>query len=507
MNRAPFPTPNRIWARRPSRRAALSLALFGAALAVFAWVPLNPASADDPPPQVREFTLTAAEIDWEFQPGTVVRAWAYNNTLPGPEIRVRQGDTVRITLVNNLPLGTTIHWHGINVPPAMDGPAGLNQAPVEPGEEFVYEFVATEPGTRWYHSHTDVATQVMLGLYGSFIVEPKDGEAEESDRDYTYVLSEWDLEMTPDVATGKAPRGPRDSQLRGGELGTDLFLMNGKTHEAIPPIVVATGDSVRIRLINAGTVAHPFHPHGHSFRIVTTDGNPVPRDAQLTKDTVWIAPGERYDIVFEANNPGVWMAHCHIENHAANGMMTVIQYEGVLPSGPLAEIWNITPEATSPEQTAAAGDAWAGMHSGHQMPVEATPEAPVQAAAAPEPPPVTDPATLFPQTGSPSKEPVQTGQSGDVGDTTGPSGDTAEVVMIDDRFGPTSLTISAGTTVTWVNNGANVHSVASLDGSFSSVAVMPGESFSYTYETPGEFKFICKHHARQGMIGKIVVTP
>jgi len=79
--------------------------------------------------------------------------------------------------------------------------------------------------------------------------------------------------------------------------------------------------------------------------------------------------------------------------------------------------------------------------------------------------------------------------------------------MIDDRFGPTSLTISAGTTVTWVNNGANVHSVASLDGSFSSVAVMPGESFSYTYETPGEFKFICKHHARQGMIGKIVVTP
>lgn len=504
MRLAPLHILSTIWKAR-SRKSAASLALFGTALAIFAWIGLNlsPASADDPAPQVREFTLTAAEVDWEFQPGSVVRAWAYNGTLPGPEIRVRQGDTVRITLVNNLPLGTTLHWHGLNVPPAMDGPAGLNQAPVEPGESFVYEFVATEAGTRWYHSHTDVATQVMLGLYGSFIVEPEDGEAEETDRDYTVVLSEWDLEMTPDVATGKAPRGPRDSQLRGGELGTDLFLMNGKTHEAIPPIVVAEGESVRIRLINAGTLAHPYHTHGHSFRIVATDGNPVPEGAQLTKDTIWIAPGERYDIVFEANNPGVWMAHCHIENHAANGMMTVIQYEGALPTGPLAEIWNITPEAGNPGQTAATGDAWAGMHSDHQAPAEATPETPADAAATPAVTPVTDPSTPAAQSDNPSKEPVETGQTDDP--STAPT--EATVVMTDDRFGPTALSIAAGTTVTWVNNGANVHSVASLDGAFSSVAIMPGESFTHTYETPGEFTFICKHHARQGMTGKIVVTP
>jgi hypothetical protein len=85
----------------------------------------------------------------------------------------------------------------------------------------------------------------MLGLYGSLIVEPKHG-GEHYDRDYTYVLSEWDTELTPDVATGKAPRGPRDQTLRGGELGTDLFLMNGKIHEAIPPILVKEGDKVLI---------------------------------------------------------------------------------------------------------------------------------------------------------------------------------------------------------------------------------------------------------------------
>ena len=109
-----------------------------------------------------------------MQPGTRVRAWAYNGQVPGPEIRVREGDRVRITLTNHLPVGTTIHWHGLDVPPEMDGPAGLNQAPVESGQSFTYDWIATPAGTRWYHSHTDVATQVMLGLYGSLIVEPKD---------------------------------------------------------------------------------------------------------------------------------------------------------------------------------------------------------------------------------------------------------------------------------------------------------------------------------------------
>src|SRR5215204_5271267 len=170
--------------------AAVAVALLAGA---FVWLVPATSSKDDKP-QTREFTLTASEFDWELQPGSTVRAWGYNNQMPGPELRVREGDLVKITLQNELPVPTTIHWHGVDVPPEMDGPAGLNQAPVEPGQSFVYEFKATEIGTRWYHSHTDVATQVMLGLYGSLIVEPKDGEIEQTDRDYTYILSEWDLE-------------------------------------------------------------------------------------------------------------------------------------------------------------------------------------------------------------------------------------------------------------------------------------------------------------------------
>jgi FtsP/CotA-like multicopper oxidase with cupredoxin domain len=456
---------------------AFLFVLLGAA-GIIAWSSHSPAVSEQP--QLREFTLTASQIDWELQPGVLVKAWAYNGQVPGPEIRVREGDHVRITLINHLPVGTTIHWHGLNVPADMDGPAGLNQAPVEPGQSFVYDFIATPAGTRWYHSHTDVATQVMLGLYGAFIVEPKTG-AVHYDREYTYLLAEWDNELTPEVATGAAPRGPRDSTLRGGEFGTDEFLMDGKMDEAIPPIVVKKGDRVLIRLINAGTMAHPIHLHGHSFKIVATDGNPVPEAAQLTKDTVLIAPGERYDIVFEANNPGVWMLHCHIENHAANGMMTLIEYEGYLPSGPLAELWALTPSVSaSPGAGGAMHGGMGGMPGMSDM--GAAPPATPAPAATGAPPPTVQAATAQ------------------------GSGPVAAIAMEDDRFDPKTITTSAGTTVIWTNTGGDWHSVASFDGSFESCQIAPGESYSYTFATPGEYSYICKHHGRQGMIGKVIVT-
>jgi FtsP/CotA-like multicopper oxidase with cupredoxin domain/plastocyanin len=467
-------------------------AIAGAVFSVVILVALNvwgliPPVTGNASPQTRTFTLTAEEIDWELQPGNMVRAWAYNGQVPGPEIRVREGDRVQITLVNHLPVATTIHWHGVNVTPDMDGPAGLNQAPVEPGQTFVYDFIARPAGTRWYHAHTDVASQVMLGLYGSFIVEPRDGGIT-VDRDYTYILSEWDNELTPDVATGNAPRGPRDALLRGGEFGTDEFLMNGKMHEAIPPILVKEGDRVLLRMINAGTLAHPFHTHGHSFKIVATDGNPVPEAAQLTKDTVLIAPGERYDLLFVADNPGVWMAHCHIENHAANGMMTVIQYEGVKPSGPIAEFWALTPtvtgEAPPPDHS---GEQTPGAHNGHGA----------HAGETPTPSPTSETAA----TGTASLTPTPSPNA-----TDGGTGAVARIAMEDDHYDPKLLTIKAGTTVTWVNTGANWHSVAAFDGSFESPQISPGESFTHIFTIPGTYKYICKHHGRQGMIGQIIVT-
>src|SRR5215207_671661 len=418
-------------------------------------------------PELREFEVTAEEIDWEIMPGTTVRAWVYNGQMSGPEIRVREGDLVRITLHNELPVGTTIHWHGVNLPPEMDGPVGLNQAAVEPGEEFVYEFVATPAGTRWYHSHADPTAQIALGLYGSLIVEPREPKRT-YDRDYTYILNEWDLELTPDVAMGKAPRGVRDQILRGGELGTDLFLMNGHAHESISPIRLAEGERVLIRLINAGNLPHAIHTHGHSFKIVATDGNDVPEGMALLKDTVLIGPGERYDLELDGKNPGVWMFHCHMENHAANGMMSLIQYDGAMPTGPVGAFF--TPDV--------------GVAPGAAEHMHGEPTAPTSEPAA------------APDTGGPAAG----------AGTTESTGVEVEIAMVDDRFNPPELTIAAGTTLRFVNRGANWHSVAAFDGSFDSGRVDPGSSFAVRFDVPGVYDIICKHHGLRGMVGRIVVA-
>ena len=407
-------------------------------------------------PRTREFELVAEELDHEIMPGVTTRAWGYNGRTPGPEIRVREDDLVRVTLRNRLPVPTTVHWHGIHLRPDMDGPVGLNQAAVAPGESFTYEFIATPAGTRWYHSHADPQLQVPMGLYGPLVVEPKTpARSYVYDREHTMILCEWDSELTPEVAAGEAERGPRDQQMRGGELGADMFLVNGHAHGAIPPVVVREGERVLLRLINAGHMPHPIHLHGHSFRIVATDGNPVPQGMEWTKDTVLIGPAERYDLEFDANNPGVWMFHCHIEHHMANGMMTVLQYEGHQPTGPAGEIFGMATGA------------------GHD-------------------PHLHDDTTPDPGTPSPGAKATSSG--------------TVEVTVVDDRFEPVELSVSRGTTVTWVNRGANWHSLAAYDGSFDSGKMAPGDSFSHQFDETGTFQYICNHHGLQGMIGQVVVT-
>lgn len=399
-------------------------------------------------PVLREFTLTAQEVDWEIMPGTVVKAWTFNGTMPGPELRATEGDLVRVTLNNTLPVPTTIHWHGIDVPNGMDGVPGVTQEAVPPGGSFTYEFIATNPGTRWYHSHQDGEIQLPLGLYGSFIVEPRvqPQGAVAYDREYTYVLSEWSLALTPDVALGNASlptsgRGAPHSK----QLDFDLFLMTGKVHDAIAPIELKEGERVRIRLINAGQLVHTMHSHGHSFKVVATDGNFVPPEQQLLKDSVSIGPSERVDIEIMAHNPGVWMFHCHMQHHGANGMMTTIRYEGVAP--PVGEHEHAAPAAAPPTASSA--------------PVATAPAAHASG--------------------------------------------NATVVMADNRFQPANLSVAVGTTVTWPNNGANIHTVSAMDGSFESGSITAGGGFSHTFTAVGQYQYVCRQHLLNGMRGTITV--
>ncbi|MBA2292628.1 MAG: copper oxidase [Gemmatimonadales bacterium] len=249
---------------------------------------------------VKVYDLTCAEIEWEIAPGKKKTAWAYNNQVPGPQIRVREGDRVRVNLINNLQESTAIHFHGLELPVAMDGVPYITQPPVKPGETFVYELTVPNAGSHMYHSHHNATRQVALGLLGAFIVEPKNRTREPKvDVDYVMVLND-------------GPHG---------------YTVNGKGFPATEPIVAKLGQTVRIRYMNEGMMIHPMHLHGMHMTVIAKDGWDQP--APWKCDTLNIAPGERWDVLVKCNNPGTWAFHCHILSHAENdhgmfGMVTAL---------------------------------------------------------------------------------------------------------------------------------------------------------------------------------------
>ncbi|PZM63594.1 multicopper oxidase family protein [Paenibacillus dendritiformis] len=304
----------------------------------------------------KEYTITAQASNLKVSEEKTLPVWTFNNSVPGPEIRVKVGETVKINLKNELEEPVSIHWHGYPVPNDMDGIPGVTQDAVAPGKTFTYEFKATVPGTYWYHSHQDSVNQLDKGLYGALIVEdPEDSY----DRDYTLVLDEWmsssnkDMEAnTSDsnqknnggmegIGHGKMDigdmKGMDHSQMNMSDMGSmeghdmsmyDLYTINGKAGDAIDKLVVKEGEKVRIRLINAGYLTHTMHLHGHEFKVVASDGQPVNSPAVITDQGIAIAPGERYDLEFTANNPGSWLLEEHGNDERVKNMRAVIAYEG-----------------------------------------------------------------------------------------------------------------------------------------------------------------------------------
>lgn len=256
---------------------------------------------------VKVFELTARPVLWPITSEVTVTAWTYNGSVPGPMIRVTEGDTVRVILKNELPEPTTIHWHGIAVPNAMDGVPDVTQDAIQPGDTFTYEFVAQPAGSFMYHSHFEGDRQVAAGLYAPIIIDPKETGATQPDVDVTLMISEWLVK-----------NGQTFAAMPMAGMEPNFFTINGKSFPDTEVIEVKKGQRVRLRLIAIGQFVHPMHIHGVPFKIVATDGHPVPEAAQLTKDTVLVSPGERYDIEFVASEPGRWMLHCHILHHTTN---------------------------------------------------------------------------------------------------------------------------------------------------------------------------------------------
>lgn len=450
----------------------------------------------EPGGTIREYDLVAVPATVELRPGLKVQAWTYNGKTPGPLLTAVVGDLLRVRLHNLLPVGTTLHWHGLDVPNGEDGVAGVTQDAVPPGTTATYAFRLTRAGTYWYHPHQDSQVQVDRGLYGALVVQPRVRTPGSGGVDETLVYDDWSLGLeaphppgpsdvlmrsyvtttvnglTGDAikpvavaagepvrlrflnaghtlrevelplpvviaaldghelvggapTTGAIPLGPGervdvtftapsrpfmvrlvdgflpdgqaavpvqpadpsgpmipgpathsrldllayraaspDNPWPDGTLPTKTFSLtlseapmagmpgmtmdgvqyriDGAAFPASPILHVSSGDRVEITYVNRGSLVHTMHLHGHFFRVLRRDGVPLP--GSLVKDSVEVAPGQTVTIAFRADNPGVWMIHCHQLIHAAGGMMALLAYDG---SPRLAQLGG--PFANSPD--------------------------------------------------------------------------------------------------------------------------------------------------------------
>ncbi len=241
------------------------------------------------------------QIGPEGYPATDI--WAYNGSAPGPELRFRQGATARIRVSNGLADGTTVHWHGLRLPNAMDGVAHVTQPPIEPGTTFDYAFPLPDAGTFWYHPHHLSHEQVARGLYGVLVVEEQKPIA--VDRDITWVLSDWRLDEN---AAQIEDYGNLHDMSHAGRIGNAVAL-NGVYADPEGRFEVRSGERLRLRLVNAATArVFALRFNGHAPRVIAIDGHPVtPHEAPTGQVT--LAPGQRADLVLDCiHEPGAEFA-------------------------------------------------------------------------------------------------------------------------------------------------------------------------------------------------------
>jgi FtsP/CotA-like multicopper oxidase with cupredoxin domain len=396
------------------------------------------------------FELTARTADIHLSSGRSIHALTFNGTSPGPELRVRQGDIVEVVLRNaDVDDGVTIHWHGIDVPNAEDGVAGVTQNAALAGESFTYRFRAEQVGTFWYHTHQVSSTEVRRGLFGVIVIEPREkppgvdlalaahtfdgvptlngdegGSREKipvgtsvrlrlvntDSFEQTFTISGTPFRVLAidgtdlhapgelrnvaipvaaggrvDVGYVQPPSGVRVA-LEGTEAAIGLgpsggsapsevsptgtfdpltygtpaptpfdaestfdrhfgmtitrkpgfsdgspglqWAINGGIYPDVPVFVVEEGDLVEVTITNDSKAVHPMHLHGHHALVLSRDGQPS-SGSPWWSDTLNVQPGESYVVAFRADNPGIWMDHCHNLTHASQGLTMHVAYAGV----------------------------------------------------------------------------------------------------------------------------------------------------------------------------------
>ncbi len=284
--------------------------------------------------------------------------WGFNGSSPGPELRVRQGDTLAVRFENGTDQPSAIHWHGIRLENAMDGVPGLTQPLVQPGEGFDYAFRVPDAGTYWYHSHHQSWEQVAKGLYGPLIVEERDPP--KVDADITVTLDDWRLEDTGALMGGF---GNMHDFAHGGRLGNFAMILPSQEN-------VRLGDRVRLRLINTATArVFPMRIEGLKAKMVALDGMPLAEPRDLTD--LQLAPAQRVDIIgdVEAQVDFLFVAR---DSLYEMGSLSLEGENGApassdIPALPAADVASPTDEVDQALTLRMEGGAMGGRHAGDDI--------------------------------------------------------------------------------------------------------------------------------------------
>lgn len=252
---------------------------------------------------VKNFYIWIEEKEHEILKGVKVPVWSFNGTVPGPEIRVQEGDKVKVHFRNTGSQPHSIHLHGqLGLDQENDG-VPATSGTVNPGKEFTYEFTAESTGTMMYHCHVATYNHVDMGMYGALIVEPKN-EKKTWDKEFTYILDDWSVGDMDPFATVPSRK-------------YNYFTVNGKAFPDSVPVEGKVGERVKIRFLNMGYRTFSIHSHGYGGLITHLDGFPVPQPYQ--RDIFTIAPGERMDVEITLRE-GIYPWHDHqLENVLNNG--------------------------------------------------------------------------------------------------------------------------------------------------------------------------------------------
>lgn len=280
------------------------------------------AQATRPP---ADHTIRIAPVSHELAPGRIVKTTAYNGSVPGPALRLREGRPVTIDVVNESGYPNLIHWHGLFLPAEQDGAIEEGSPIIPPGQSLTYAFTPRPAGTRWYHSHamamTDLTRSTYSGEFGFLIVEPAAGAPGQYDREVLLAAHHWEGHWVSmqDVRKGPPPDNGLEVMYRAATLG-ERMLGHGE------PLRVRRGERVLFRLLNAsGNMGISLALAGHRFRVLALDGNPVPTPA--TVDVLKLDVAERADVIVEMDNPGVWVFGSTDDDDRAMGMGIVVEYE------------------------------------------------------------------------------------------------------------------------------------------------------------------------------------